>query len=820
MGPFFPFHSTPFSADDPGQVKWLLHNLDRFRSWVALAAGRDPLLPVALAAGIGIAVADRLPLWVPLAAPAILAGICFALALWKPRRPVSLWLGAASVYALAQSVTLWSAGQFPFSPNLRNGDTIRVSAKGLVIEEPAAPGAGGTRNGRCVVRFTEMSVAGHTWHCDQRLPVRLSNPNETPRYGDIIATTGLLRPFPPPASPGAFDPKAFFFRTLGAAGEFAIGPGDRIEIVERGRGNPVVAWAVRSKGMIERMITRGLEERPEDAAVIKAMVLGSREDTPEHIEEAYRLSGAMHVFSVSGLHVAIFASVIWAILRTCRVPRRIGVLILIPTILFYATVTGLPASAVRAGVMGAVVLFAYLVERRPRLLNSLGFSWLLILAFDPQQLFLPGFQLSFAVLTSMALFAESLKSLLYQPWQIDPFLPRRLVPRWRRGVDRSVDWLTNSLGVSIAAFAGSALLIVHHFQITTPIAVLANVVMVPAAFLVLAVAIGSLLISLVGGGWLAGAIVNPLNGWLARGVTGMAVFFADAPGGFVHVSTNPLSRSLPESGARMVIYEPNITGFSQLFSTRSADGREVHWLIDPGDPVGFTSAGQPLLRHAGVNRLQALVLTHGDFDHLGAAPTLIDRFRPAAVIDSLFDSRSSTYPKILESLDRSGSRHLRVGRGDRIPIGADTDLSILYPPRGDEPASLADDRCLVLLIRHGDWRILLTSDSGFPTEKWLLDRESRGLEADVWIKGWHASDASGLTEFLDQVRPAAVIATNHEFPARQQITEAWRTEVASRGAELFDLGETGAVSLDIAPDRLRVVPHVEGRAVLEIPRRR
>lgn len=792
----------------------------RFRGWLSIAAGRDPLIPVALAALAGIVIADRLPPWWLLPGGAFVAAGCFGAASVWPRMPGTLSLGALGIYGFTHAVALWSAGQFPLSVNLRNGESIRLEAVGTVVEEPAQPGLdrGGARNGRCTIRIAEMTIAGRTLHCDQRLPVRLQGVAAPLHYGDRVAASGLLRPFSPPSAPGAFDPKAFYFRSLGATGEFAIGPGDRVEILAGHQGNRFVEWAVRARGWIESAITRGLDDRPDDAAVIKAMTLGSREDTPEHIEEAYRLSGAMHVFSVSGLHVAIFGAVLWWLLRMLRIPRRWAVFTLIPAIVFYAAISGLPPSAVRAAVMGSIVLFAWVVARRPRLLNSLALAFLLVLAWDTQQLFRPGFQLSFAVLASIGLFAESLKTAIYRPWRVDPFLPDRLVPRWRRICDRCAEKLSASLGVSIAAWAGSALLIVYHFQMITPVAVLANVVMVPLSFGVLATAILSLLISLIGLGWLCEWAVNPLNGLQARFLTAVASFFAGAPGSFLHVPGNTLADSLPPDSLRLVVTEPTISGLSLLLSDRSPAEVVTHWLIDPGDPAGYSSAGQPLLRQAGVNQLQALVVTHGDFDHMGAAPALIERFRPGLVVDGPFEQRSSSYSVMVDSIARSGVGHLRAATGDLLKISDATSLRVLYPPRDSEPASLADDRCLVMLLQHHDWRILLTSDSGFLTEKWLMDHEPRAIQADVWIKGWHGSDASGLTEFLDRVAPRAIIATHHEFPERERIPNAWRDEVVARGIELFELSSIGAVILRIDRDRLDLASHTGIRAGLSLKR--
>ena len=780
--------------------------LTRLRQTLRQKRGRDPLVPLALAAGAGIVVADRTETLLPLGLFLGIAIVALGLAWIRPKVPGLLLLGTASIFAFGHGVALWQIGQFPFTPNLANGDSIRLEAEGVVIREPAAPGAGNTRSGRCVIRYTEMEVGGLTWHCDQALPVRLVSPNERLRYGDRIRSTGLLRPFTPPRSPGAFDPAHFFRRSLGASGEMVIGSGDRIQILERDAGNPLIAAAIRSRHAIERHLTRGLEDQPDTAAVIKAMALGSREDTPEHIEEQFRLSGAMHVFAVSGLHVGIVLAFLWGLLRWLGVPRRYAVIVLIPAILFYATVTGLRPSAVRAAIMGSVVLLGFVAERKPRLLNSLAFAALLILALDTQQLFRPGFQLSFAVLTAIALFYEPFHAWFARPWKIDPFLPPRLLPRWRRWLGRGGDRFAQGLAISLAAWLGSVVLVVYHFQILTPVAVVANLVMVPFAMVVLALAGTSLLISLLGGSSLAAHFLNPGIGLLVKGGTFAAGFFASLPGGYLHVSPSTWGdRPAPSEAitCRITITEPTLTGLSQLWSFYRPDHRQAHWLIDPGDPVGFAHAGQPMLRHHAVNRLQTLMLSHGDFDHVGAAPAVIERFRPGAVLTGDFEGRSPAIPRILASLSRTGVPHLKLARGDRIPIDPHTELTVLYPPREEVPPSTADDRCLVLLLRHHDWRILYTADSGFLTEKWLLEHETRGLKADLWIKGWRAGDLSGLAEFLDRVDPSALVATNHDFPSSEQVSERLRDQLEARGVALFDLTRDGAVELKLSPVSFR-----------------
>jgi len=785
-----------------------LASWDRFRERIAAGLRRpvrDPLIPIAVAAVAGILLGDRFPIQPSWFAGATLLSLILCITRRFPGRFV---LAACIAFAFAQSVATWSIRQFPFSPNLRDGESIRIRAEGIVATRPTRLGSGDVR--RCLIEIWEISVAGGTWTCRHRLPVTLTDPPTGLDYGQRLRFSGLLQPLDIQRSPGAFAPDRFYYRSAGATGEIVIHGGDAVEVIASGAGSPLIDMALRSRTWIENAITRGLENDPETASVIKAMVLGAREDTPEHIEEQFRLSGAMHVFAVSGLHVGIFGAILWWILRGLRVPRRWAILVLIPAILFYAVVTGLRPSAVRAAVMGTIVLAAFVAERRPRLLNSLAFAGLLILALDPQQLFLPGFQLSFAVLASIALFADPLARGFRRPFRLDPLIPRQFIPRWRRGLDQFQEKVATGLGVSIAAWAGSALLIIHYFQIVTPIAVVANLLLVPLAFCVLGTATISALLSLTGLGPLS-SILNLANATFAQVTTFTAATFASVPGGYLHISPATAFASPPD--CRVTVLEPGPGGVTSLISVYPARFQSIHWLIDPGNPAGFASRVQPLLRHYGINQLQLMALTHGDSRHSGAAGMALQRFPTGVLMKSSLAGQTRTHRDLEDSLARTRTREVIVDRGDRIRLGPEALIEVLYPDRRSPPSqSGADNRCLVLRLTFHDWKILFTSDSGFLTAKWFEERGT-DLKADVWVKGWHSSDHQGFLEFVEPIQPRVIVTTQRSFPAGQQITAAQQIFLEENGITVFDLAEAGAVTLDFSTEALKLTPFVTGEAV-------
>src|ERR1044071_5845437 len=174
---------------------------------------------------------------------------------------------------------------------------------------------------------------------------------------------------------------------------------------------------------------------------INGMVLGLRHQTAEDIEEPFQQTGTLHLFAVAGFHVGIMARLLWILATVVRLPRNWATTLIIPAVLFYAAVTGLHTSSVRAAVMSAVLLAGFLAERKAFALNSLSAAATLILSWNTNELFSGGFQLSFSVVTAIVLAADPAYRFLRHHFKPDPFLPRRLYAARQRILDHSISWL-------------------------------------------------------------------------------------------------------------------------------------------------------------------------------------------------------------------------------------------------------------------------------------------------------------------------------------------------------------------------------------------
>lgn len=151
----------------------------------------------------------------------------------------------------------------------------------------------------------------------------------------------------------------------------------------------------------------------QSAAIVCAIVLGDSSALDPELLESYRGAGLAHILALSGLHVGILLMLTGIVLMPLRLSGLRAAYPVCAVILLwlYVLFTGMPASVVRAAVMATLMIAAGLLGRRYSPVNALAIAAMLILAFSPSALFEAGFQLSFAAVLSIMLFALRLN-----PW--------------------------------------------------------------------------------------------------------------------------------------------------------------------------------------------------------------------------------------------------------------------------------------------------------------------------------------------------------------------------------------------------------------------
>lgn len=755
---------------------------------------RLPLAGVALSAAAGIAGAEHLPL--PPEAPVALAAVFILLAATRGGTPW-VWLAAACTFA---AVHAWQWQQNPsrlWAANVA-AEPRTVEITGILVDEPAALSAQAksSKSWRARMKVEQWDTGSRRADLPAEVRVRWTTDNP-PHYGDRWRIEGTLGRPAQPRNPGEFDAADWAARQ-GIFLEIRGGGHDRSELLARGQGSPVMAAAMATRAWMLNTLGLGVEDAPAIRALVAGITLGARDAESDEFADAFRQTGTFHLFSVSGLHVGMFSLLLWMVLRPLGFSRRRAVLVIVPMMFFYSLVTGASAPSIRAAAMISIASGGLLLDRPGAPANSLAAAALLLLGWDTNQLFSAGFQLSFFIVASIFLLAPPLQKFLAVRLRPDPFIPRKLYTPRQKFAAAGGRELAATLGVSAAAWLGSLPLTSSIFHLMPILAVPANLLAVPLAFAILAVSMLSLVAGLLST-WLA-AVFNNTNWALASLLLAGIQGTASLPGAYVY-----LPPSWMQPPARLTVFDLE-TGGAQLLRTRRAA-----WLFDTGGIREFDRIVEPALRAAGIGRLDALVVTHGDAGHIGGGIACLSRATPHRILDSALGDRSPARKLLHATLNNAGLPKAIALHGDIHMAGPGSIVRILAPDPRDA-ARTADDQAIVAAIETQGFRVLLMSDAGSITEDTLVRRHGAELCSDILVLGRHGEDVFATQEFLEAVRPRLIVLAQAD-PFREGSGEpALRERLDATGAAIFDQTECGAVTLTFSDGRAHARGFLNGRS--------
>ena len=325
----------------------------------------------------------------------------------------------------------------------------------------------------------------------------LRNGETAPVRSAVVSTLGVLVSLPrnPPTS--TFD------GYLANAGiNFRLTRGRLL--AEEKPASAYYLFCARQATRFARLLGVGVDaKRPDLVGVLRAMLLGQQHELSDDQTTIFRQSGTMHVFSISGLHIAVIAAGLHALLSLFRLPRALQFIGGLAALWMYVDITGAAPSAVRAFVMVAVVEVAF-VSRLPRNpLSALVTSALIILLIDPLQMFSASFQMSYGIVAALLLLGLPLADCWLERGALFRDLPKVTWGWHRRAIDTVWRALIGAAAIGTAASLVSTVTGVLFFGLFTPGSFLANLWLIPASSLVIYMGMLSLIFGLAG--WVAGS---------------------------------------------------------------------------------------------------------------------------------------------------------------------------------------------------------------------------------------------------------------------------------------------------------------------------
>ena len=395
--------------------------------------------------------------------------------------------------------------------------------------------------------------------------------------GDRIRALGVLYPIQ------ENDDRSFtrLLLTKGIQYEFRRG-----EILEKVVPASAFAHFCRnSKRDIEKLLRFGAE--PEDelvAGIAVAMLLGKKTAIPRDQKESFIRAGAMHLFAVSGLHIAIVAGLLILLLRLVPGPRWIETGLMLTLLYLYVQITGGTPSAQRAFIMIAFWKASDISGRRGGAFQALVTSAVFVLAIDPGQFWDKGFQLSYAVVFSIILYGGPLGQRLQvtlRPWR---FLSDEELSGHRKAGVQICHGFFGALSISIAATLASSPLAADAFGVFSPGGVLLNVFLVFLAVGAIWLAVFSLPFGACGFDFL-----HEIDWCIIRLMDFLVNFFIKIPGFFYRAEVETtwapaitsfaylgvclaLARRLPSSSALVFFAAPACIAFFIAFGANLSLG--------------------------------------------------------------------------------------------------------------------------------------------------------------------------------------------------------------------------------------------------------
>jgi competence protein ComEC len=587
------------------------------------------------------------------------------------------------------------------------------------------------------------------------------------------------------------------------------------------------------------------------APLVRALVVADARGIDPEVRDAFAAAGLVHALSVSGLHVAIVAEALVLVLCAARVPRRAASLAAVGAVLLYVALLGWPAPAVRAGGMLALDALARVRQRATSPWAVFAAAAALPLLLDPRAALDLGYQLSVSGMAALVAGRSLARAVVVRDANADgrptrPGTPALLSAWMRRASAPGRVRIARELLVGTLASVVTAPLVAWHFGQVSLVGPVANLVAAPVLALLqpaLFLAVLSAPLTALGT-FAAGAAAVPLDvlGAIARaaaqlpgaawsvtpsGAEAMLAAAAALAGLVAAASTRARRPALVTGAAALTavawapLWPGRDIGVAELHlldvgqgdavAVRTRRGRWV--LVDAGRRWNGGDAGArtvvPWLRRRG-GALAALMLTHPHADHVGGAATVLARLQPAEVWDPGFALGSNVYHEVLTEARRRRTRWRRVAPGDSLVV--DDVVATVLAPDSVWTASLRDPNLasLVLSVRIGRVRILLTGDAESPEEAWLLERASRDptlaslLRADVLKVGHHGSRTSTTPAFLAAVRPRLALVSVGAGNAYGHPSAEVMQRLADGGARVVRTDQSGPVIVRVSGARITV----------------
>jgi competence protein ComEC len=725
-----------------------------------------------------------------------------------------LSFSAAAAYAVSEQVR----GHDHITQYLTVSDSLTFRCR--VIDEPVVS------DGRTKMLVEIVSVANErdsavtegkgyvTIYPDKR---KKEVPLPVP-YGSLITFRSVIQAPSAERNPGEFSYRDYLalnniFATVSVRGYANI-------TVSSGREpNPFFEYIIfPSKRFIIATIRTVMQG--DEAYFLIGLLLGDRTELSDEIKNAFMNTGTIHVLAVSGSHVVLVAEIIVIVVGLLRLPRRPKYLLVMAMLVYYMYLTGATPSVVRATIMMLLMTLGKYLQEKTDIYNVLGAAAVIILLYEPKQLFDVGFQLSFSAVFSIVYFYPKLNALI-------PSIPEPLEEF------KLMQWLWQLFAVSLAAQIGTLPFTAYYFGKVSIVSLAANLVVVPLVGVVVTVGLSGAILG-VFWMWFASCF-SEVNQVIAVVTLQFVQWAEQVPYAVVNTATFGWQETMIYSiligaifnlGSKRILTRflfagmaaANILLFLHLtddpqlplrvifLDVGQGDGAVIRFpdgstvLVDAGPSAPGYDAGErnvaPYLRRSGIGEIDAVITSHPHADHLGGVPYILKNFTVRKAIDAGQAANSSlfrAYGSLLQTIP-----HTAVRAGDVLTYG-NARLYVLHPVNrfidADSSNGYSDlnGSSVVFKLVYGNTSFLFTGDAEIDAEEHIAYAYGDFLRSDVLKAGHHGSSTSSSEGFISYVTPKHAVISVALFNKFRHPSKRVIERLKNRGAEVYRTDREGAV---------------------------
>ena len=591
------------------------------------------------------------------------------------------------------------------------------------------------------------------------------------KYGDKLQVNGSISKPKNNTIPNLFNYKKYLERKK----IYNIVYADSVKKISN---NENIIYYIKNK-LIER-----IDNIPKSKMYIKAFVLGLKDEINKDVLSSYSENGISHLFAISGMHISLFSMVIFFFIKKISYNNYYNYLVVLTFLIFYMLILDSPISVVRTIVMFIIFAINKLFNLKISRVDLMILVFIVISLFDPYVIYEISFQFSYVISFFLVVFNKKINNSK-----------------------------NKKLYMSFICFLVSFPIVIYNFYQVSLISILLNLFMIPfVSIIIFPLSIITLIFPFLDN--LLYIFIKILESislfinkfdifklQLSKPSLILVIIY------YILIIFSIYNRKYLVLFILTIIIHKNYTYFDNnlnvlYLDVNQGDSTLITYknntiLIDTGGSYFYDNMSLsrtiPYLKSIGRNKINYLILTHGDYDHMGESINLIENFKVEKVIFNCgeFNDLEKELIKVLEKKKIKYYSCIKE---------LNTDNSKLYFLQTKEYDN-ENDNSNVIYIELDGYKFMLMGDSGIEKEKDILDKYNI-CDIDVLKVGHHGSKTSSDKKFIDEIKPKySIISVGKNNRYGHPNKEVLDTLIDSK---IYRTDQDGSIMFKIRKDKLQI----------------